>query len=126
MNVLTAIGKDKFELKAFFVSELEKGWKHLQFVFGKPIICNQMKIEFVEVTSDNFFIEDNKPHPSVGGMSFLKTEVPETTPIPPQTPLPKTPAAFLCSENNYRCDIKNEEYRPTHASISIPNFTNHS
>ena len=77
-------------------------------------------------------LNDGKQHPSAGGITFLKTDIPKETAVPPATTEPPTPTpartpfppAYSCGENNIRCDIKNENEKPTHVSVGLTNFTN--
>ena len=130
MNVWAAIENDKYELKATFRSAPEKGWKQLQFVFISPVVCKQMRLEIVEVTPDNWAFKDGKQHPSLGDLVFLKTEIPAATQVPQATqapPLPTPartafPPVYSCGDSNNRCDIKGEEDKPAHVSISLTDF----
>lgn len=88
------------------------------------IVCKYLKLEFIEVTPDNFknVYNDNKQLPVAGTIKFFKTSVPDLTensPAPSRSPF--TPE-YSCGEDNNRCDIKGETDKQAQVTVSLTIF----
>ena len=88
--------------------------KRFQFVFTNKIICDKIRIEFVEITPEGS-VSNNALKPLCVELIFIKSSsgVPEQTPVATisSTPMPShspLPLEINCLDNN-RCEAQGNE-----------------
>lgn len=90
LNIYTSINEDEFILRYVLHGSPEPtdNWDDVQYIFGEAVWCNKLKIEFINVTYNNF--HGNDTYPSCAEITFMTLPdeyLPTVTQSPTQTPL---------------------------------------
>ncbi|KAK8842112.1 hypothetical protein M9Y10_026339 [Tritrichomonas musculus] len=73
LNIYTSTNNKRFRLHTTFTGNPAYPMSQILFKFSEPITCDQMQLEFYEVTP-NVFFADGANNPCSGGLLFIKYE----------------------------------------------------